>query len=401
MAKRDQSIGSCCRRCRRPYDFANLDQQKKQEEYMKSYKIFTINPGSTSTKIALFNDEEMVFSKNVAHDAARLSSFKELSEQLPYRRETILNLLKEFEISLEGTDAFVGRGGGLLSMEGGTYEVGDTLLDHARHGENGVVHPANLGSQLAYEFKQKYGGSAFVVNPPDVDEFQEVARITGIKEIFRTSHIHALNQKETAIQHAALKGKKYENLNLVVAHIGGGISVAAHRKGKMIDGNDNIGGDGPMAPTRTGSLPAVDLIRLCFSGKYTQKELLGRCMKDGGLVNHLGTADVLEILKRIDDGDTYASIVYNAMIYQIVKAIGAMAAVLEGKVDGVLLGGGLVNNKELVKKIEHFCSFIAPVTAYPGEFEMEAMAGGALRVLKGEEIVKQYSGIPAWSGFKA
>jgi butyrate kinase len=368
---------------------------------MNSYKILAINPGSTSTKIALFNDEEMVFSRNVAHDAAQLSSFKELSEQLPYRKETILNLLKESGISLEGTDAFVGRGGGLLSMEGGTYEVGDILLDHARRGENGVIHPANLGSQLANEFKHEYGGRAFVVNPPDVDEFQEVARITGIKEIFRTSHIHALNQKETAIHHAALKSKKYEDLNLVVAHIGGGISVAAHRKGKMIDGNDIVGGDGPMAPTRAGSLPAVDLVRLCFSGKYTQKELLGRCMKDGGFVDHLGTADALEILKRIDGGDTYAAVVYNAMIYQIIKAIGAMSAALEGKIDGILLGGGLVNNKELVKKIEQSCSFIAPVTAYPGEFEMEAMAGGVLRVLKGEETAKKYSGVPAWSGFKA
>ncbi|MDR2742742.1 MAG: butyrate kinase [Treponema sp.] len=367
---------------------------------MKSYKIFAINPGSTSTKIALFKNEEMFFSKNVAHDAAQLSSFKELSEQLPYRKDTILNLLKESGISLEGTDAFVGRGGGLLSMEGGTYEVDDTLLDHARRGENGVIHPANLGSQIAHEFKHEYGGSAFVVNPPDIDEFQEVARITGVKEIFRTSHIHALNQKETAMHYAALKNKKYEALNLVVAHIGGGISVAAHRGGKMIDGNDNVGGDGPMAPTRAGSLPAADLIRLCFSGKHTQKELLGRCMKDGGFVDHLGTADVLEILKRINGGDTYASIVYNAMIYQIIKAVGAMAAALEGKVDGILLGGGLVNDKELVKKIEQSCSFIAPVTAYPGEFEMEAMAGGALRVLKGKEIIKKYSGIPAWPGFK-
>jgi butyrate kinase len=367
---------------------------------MANYKIFAINPGSTSTKIALFNDDKIVFSKNVAHDATELAVFKELSEQLPYRKETILVLLKESGISLERTDAFVGRGGGLLSMEGGTYEVDDTLLDHARRGENGVIHPANLGSQLAHEFRQEYGGSAFVVNPPDVDEFQDAARLTGIKEIFRTSHIHALNQKETAIQHAASLHKKYEDLNLVIAHIGGGISVAAHRKGKMIDGNDIGGGDGPMAPTRAGSLPAADLIRLCFSGKYTQKELLGRCMKDGGFVDHLGGADALEILKRIDKGDTYASIVYNAMIYQIIKAIGAMAAALEGKVDGILLGGGLVHNKELVKTIERSCSFIASVTAYPGEFEMEAMAGGALRVLRGEETAKKYSGVPAWSGFK-
>jgi butyrate kinase len=366
---------------------------------MNSYKIFAINPGSTSTKIALFNNEKMEFSKNVAHDAAQLSSFKKLSEQLPYRKKTILGLLKESGISLEGTDAFVGRGGGLLSMEGGTYEVDAILLDHAKRSANGVIHPANLGSQLADEFRSTYGGNAFVVNPPDVDEFQETARITGIKEIFRTSHLHALNQKETAIRHANLQNKKYEDLNLIVAHIGGGISVAAHRNGRMIDGNDNIGGDGPMAPTRTGSVPAADLIRLCFSGKYTEKGLLERCMKNGGFVDHLGTVDALEILKRIEGGDTYAAIVYNAMIYQIIKAIGAMAAALEGKVDGILLGGGLVNNKELAKKIEQSCSFIAPVTAYPGEFEMEAMAAGALRVLRGEEKIKKYSGVSGWKGF--
>jgi butyrate kinase len=368
---------------------------------MKTYKIFTINPGSTSTKIALFNSEETVFAKNVSHDTTMLASFSNLSDQLPYRRDTILNLLKESGLSLEETDAFVGRGGGLFSMEGGTYEIDDVVLDHAGRGANGVIHPANLGSHLAHGFKQKYGGSAFVVNPPDVDEFQEIARVTGMKEITRKSHIHALNQKETAIRHAASLNKKYEDLNLVVAHIGGGISVVAHRKGKMIDGNDNVGGDGPMAPTRTSSLPTADLVRLCFSGTYTEKELLERCTKNGGLADLLGTADVLEVIKRIENGDTYAKIVYNAMIYQIIKAIGSMAAALEGKVDGILLGGGLVNDKELVKKLEQACSFIAPVTAYPGEFEMEAMAAGALRVLQGRETVKKYTGVPAWAGFQA
>jgi butyrate kinase len=232
-----------------------------------------------------------------------------------------------------------------------------------------------------------------------VDEFQDVARVTGMKEITRTSHLHALNQKETAIRHAASINKKYEDINLVVAHIGGGISVAAHRKGKMIDGNDNVGGDGPMAPTRTSSLPTAGLVRLCFSGKYTEKQLLERCMKNGGFVDLLGTADAIEVVKRIENGDAYATIVYDAMIYQIIKAIGAMAAALAGSVDGILLGGGLARDKSLVEKITRSCSFIAPVTAYPGEFEMEAMAAGALRVLKGEETVKTYSGVPVWKGF--
>jgi butyrate kinase len=366
---------------------------------MKTYKIFTINPGSTSTKIALFNNDEVVFSKTVTHDTECLSQFNNLIEQLPYRKKTILNILNELNISLDRTDAFVGRGGGLLSLEGGAYEIDKLILDHARHGADGVLHPAQLGSQLANEFMQQYGGVAFVVNPPSIDEFQEVARITGMKEIIRSSHLHALNQKETAIRHAALLNKNYKELNLVVAHLGGGISVVAHQKGRMIDGNDNAGGDGPMAPTRTSSLPSADLIRLCFSGKYTEKQLLERCMKNGGFVDLLGTADTLEVIKRIKNGDKYAEIVYNAMIYQIIKSIGAMAAALEGKVDGILLGGGLAYDKNLVTKITAACSFIAPVVAYPGEFEMEAMAAGALRVLRGEEAIKKYSGVPVWQGF--
>jgi butyrate kinase len=202
------------------------------------------------------------------------------------------------------------------------------------------------------------------------------------------------------MRHAALMNKKYTDINLVVAHIGGGISVVAHRKGKMVDSNDNVGGDGPMAPTRTSSLPTADLVRLCFSGKYTEKELLERCTKNGGLEDHLGTSDSLEIIKRIENGDTYAKLVYDAMIYQIIKMIGAMSAALEGQVDGILLGGGLAKDKDLVTKIEQACSFIAPVYVFPGEFEMEAMAAGALRVLKKEEAVKKYTGIPVWAGFK-
>jgi butyrate kinase len=365
---------------------------------MKTSKIFVINPGSTSTKVALFLNNETVFSKSVNHDAAELAA--DLTAQLPCRKEAILKMLREAGHSLEGTDAFVGRGGGVVPLPCGVYAVGQTLLDHARRGVTGVIHPANLGPQLAEEFRQEYGGIALVVNPPDVDEFQDVSRITGVKDVFRLSHLHALNQKETAIRYAASIGKKYDDLNLVGAHIGGGVSVAAHRKGKMIDGNDIVGGDGPMAPTRAGSLPAASLIRLCFSGRYSEAELLERCMKNGGMVDHLGTSDVLTVKRRISEGDSYAALVYHAMIYQIIKAIGSMAAALEGDVDAILLGGGLVNDRELVNAITKACSFIAPVHAYPGEFEMEAMAAGALRALRGEEAVKQYSGKPVWQGFE-
>lgn len=360
-------------------------------------KIFAINPGSTSTKIALIEGENTLFSKNVAHDASKLAEFDGISAQLPYRKETILNLLSEDHVSLDDVDAFVGRGGGLLSMEGGVYEVDELLLDHATRGANGVQHPAQLGPQLANEFARQYQKPAFVVNPPDVDEMQDLARMTGLDGVYRSMHLHSLNLKETAIRHAQGMGKKYEECNFIVCHIGGGISVSAHRQGKMVDGNDIVGGEGPMAPTRCGDIPASALIKFC-AGK-DPREAKGICTRTGGLVSWLGTSDALEVTRRAADGDKKAEMVWNTMIYQITKYIGAMAAVLHGKVDGILLGGGMVHNKELVAAIQEACGFIAPVSAYPGEFEMEAMASGAVRVLTGAEQVKKYSGKPAWNGF--
>lgn len=366
---------------------------------MKEYKIFAINPGSTSTKIAYFNNKKQIFSANVKHDSAKLSEFPDISSQMPYRKQKIEDILRENHISLQGTDAFVGRGGGVMALEGGTYDIDETVLKHARSGANGIQHPAQLGSQLAESFRQKFGGRGFIVNPPDVDEFSDVARVTGIKDIFRSSHIHSLNQKETAIRHAHKIGKRYEECRFIVCHIGGGISIAAHKYGKMVDGTDIVGGEGPLAPTRAGAIPAAPLIRLCFSGKYNQEELLEKLTRNGGMVDHLGTSDAVEVFNRVQSGDKHAQLVWNAMIYQIIKAIGSMAAVLEGNVDGILLGGGMVHNEELVHKITEACSFIAPVTAYPGEFEMEAMAYGALRVLTGEEEPKKYTGAPIFTGF--
>ena len=364
-----------------------------------SYKIFTINPGSTSTKIALFQGEEKVFEKNVSHDAAKLAELGHVSNQKDYRKQMILSLLAENGISLDGLDGVVGRGGGLMALPGGTYEIDETILNHARTGANGVTHPAQLGSQLADEFRAEFGGRGFVVNPPDVDEYQDLARVTGAKDIYRGSHIHSLNQKETAIRHAAALGKSYDECNFIVAHIGGGVSIAAHRKGKMVDGTDTVEGEGPMAPTRMGSVPAAPLIRLCYSGKYTEKEMLERCTRGGGFVSHLGTSDALEVSTKARSGHEESRLVWDAMIYQIIKAVGSMGAVLEGKVDGVLLGGGIVYNEELVEKITRACSHIAPITAYPGEFEMEAMASGAERVLSGREEALKYSGKPCWDGF--
>ena len=364
----------------------------------KKYRILTINPGSTSTKIALFENERELFATNVSHDAGKLKEFREMSDQLSYRKETILGELAKASISLKGVDAFIGRGGGLVSLEGGTYIINETLLHHARIGLT-VKHPATLGSQLAYDFATTYGGKAFVVNPPDVDEFDLVSRVSGLSDVFRESRGHPLNQKEVAMRYAAENGKHYEDLNLVISHIGGGISITAHRKGRMVDSNDVINGDGPLAPTRAGSIPAVAIIKMCYSGKYAEREIYDRITKTGGLVDHLGTSEVREVLERIKNGDSYAKLIYDAMIYQIGKNIGAYATVLNGDVDAILLTGGVANDPYLIEKITDMVGYIAPVNVYAGEFEMEAMAAGALRVLTGQEQPKIYNGVPIWSGF--
>lgn len=365
---------------------------------MKSYKVFAINPGSTSTKIAMFEGDKEVFSKNVSHDAEKLKEFKEISDQFDYRKETILKELAEAGQTLEGVDAFSARGGGLVNIEGGVYQVGEKLLEHARVGYT-VKHPATLGAQLADAFAKEYGGVAFVVNPPDVDEFTDVARVTGLKGVYRESRIHALNQKEIGIRYAAKLGKKYEDLNLIICHIGGGISVTAHNHGKMVDSNDIANGDGPMAPTRCGQLPVKDVVTMCFSGKYTEKEMREKITKTGGLVDHLGTSDAREVTEMIKNGNQYAKLIYDAMIYEIGKTAGSMAAVLCGKVDGIIFTGGISHDKYVVEKLTEMLSFIAPITVMAGEFEMEALAAGAIRVLSGKEEAKIYTGIPVWNGF--
>ncbi len=364
---------------------------------MSDYKVFTVNPGSTSTKIALFQGEKTLFSANVSHDAKVLSKYKTLSEQLEYRKSTIEQLLEENQVDLEGMDACVGRGGGLLAMEGGTYAIDDLVLDHSINAKNGVIHPAGLGPGIAYEFAQKYQAKAFTVNPPDVDELQDLARMTGIKGVYRGVHLHALNLKETAIRHAESMGKRYEECNFIVCHIGGGISISAHRAGRMVDGFDIVGGEGPMAPTRCGSVAVADLLK--YAEDKDIKTVKQLCTRSGGFVSHLGISDAIELTERAANGDQYAEMLWNTMIYQIEKCIGSMAAVLHGKVDGILLGGGMVHSKNLVNQITETCEWIAPVSAYPGEFEMEAMAAGAVRVLDGKEKVKKYTGECCFRGF--
>ena len=361
---------------------------------MGNYKVLTINPGSTSTKIAFFKGEEKLFSENISHAADELAKYPTISDQLPFRLNMIRDKISESGVDLTGLDAVVGRGGGLMAVDGGVYGINDVLYDHAVRGANGVQHPAQLGPQIAKAFADEYNCPAFVVNPPDTDELIPEARMTGISGVFRNVHLHALNQKETAIQHAKKLGKKYEECNFVVAHIGGGTSIAAHRKGKMIDGNDIVGGDGPMTPTRCGSLPAVEIIAQV--DKNGVKDTKALCTKTGGFVSLLGTSDAIEVSEKASKGDKFAKLCWDTMIFQIIKQIGSMAAILKGDIDGILLGGGMVHNKELVQKITEAVSFMAPVTAYPGEFEMEAMASGAARVLDGEEELKEYTGKLNW-----
>lgn len=367
---------------------------------MRDYQVFAINPGSTSTKIALFKNEECLFSKNVSHDAKELEKLGHMSNQLSYRKETILNLLKEANVELSNVDVFVGRGGGLLAMEGGVYDVDELLLEHAKNCANKIVHPATLGSQLADLFAKEFKAKAMVVNPPDVDEYQDLARLTGIKGVYRTSHLHALNLKQTAIHHSkTVLKKRYEDCNFVVCHIGGGISVSAHQKGRMIDGCDVVGGEGPMAPTRCGGVGVMNVLNYMETSKISVAEMKKLCTSSGGFVHHTGISDALELSNKALMGEEQSKMLWDTMIYQIQKEIGAMAVVLKGEIDGILLGGGMVYNKDLVEQITNVCGFLAPISAYPGEFEMEAMAAGAIRVLNQEEELKKYTGKRIWDGF--
>ena len=364
----------------------------------RGWRVLVINPGSTSTKVGLFDGERAVFTVNVAHEAPELAKFAGVSDQLPYRVGLIEQALAENGVELASIDAFVGRGGGLLPLPGGTYEVDDVLLDHATRGANGVQHPAQLGPQIAHAFAGRVGRPAFVVNPPDTDELCDEARMTGVRGVYRHVHLHALNLKETAIRHAASAGRAYEECRFVVCHIGGGISVSAHDRGRMVDGADIVGGEGPMAPTRCGALPVAEVLDYLDAGHATA-DVRRMCMKTGGFVDLLGTSDALEVSRRAEAGDEACRRAWDAMVYQICKEMGAMAAALGGNVDGILLGGGMVHNKGLVCAIEERCGWIAPVFAYPGEFELEAMAAGARRVLDGDEEPLRYTGKSVFDGF--
>ena len=362
-------------------------------------RVLAINPGSTSTKIALFDDFTKLFKKTVIHSLQKLSGFPKIQDQLEYRTEMVEKAMADKGYAMEDVDAFVGRGGGLYPMPGGVYKVTDLLTKHASVGISGMHHPAQLGSQIAKNIADKYGKPAYVVNPPDTDEFCDVARVTGVKGVYRESHLHALNQKETAIRFCGARGLDYTDVNLIVCHIGGGISITAHKKGRMIDSNDIIKGSGPLSPTRAGDLPYMNVIDMAYSGKYTKEELINKLNRSGGLVDYFGTADLLKIYEMVNNGDRLAEVIIAGMIYQHAKYIGAMAAALRGEVEAILLTGSIANSKIFVDSVAEYVSWISEVVVMPGEFELEALAGGVVRVMRGELKEKKYTGKPIWSGF--
>jgi len=358
---------------------------------MANYRILTINPGSTSTKIAVFEDEIQIFEETLRHDVDVIGKFKSIVDQYEFRKEIIINALEKNNIKIQELDAVVGRGGLLKPIESGTYEVNEAMLNDLKQAKYGE-HASNLGALISYEIAKSIGKKAYIVDPVVVDELDDVARISGLNLIERRSVLHALNQKAVARRFANETHKKYEDLNLIVTHLGGGVSVGAHRKGRIVEVANALDGDGPFSPERTGGLPVGDLISLCFSGKYTKEEIKKMLVGKGGLVSYLGTNDAREVVKMIQNGDKYAELIFYAMAYQISKEIGACAAVLKGEVDQIILTGGIAHNEIFTNWIKEMVGFIAPITIYPGEDELKALALGGLRVLKDEEKAKEYIG---------
>jgi butyrate kinase len=350
--------------------------------------ILAINPGSTSTKWAVYQGKEVLFNETIEHEDEALLKYKSVYAQMPFRLKTLLYALHDKGFALEKVDAIVGRGGLLKPMPSGTYLICEKMVKDAASGKHGE-HASNLGSIIAYELATMYNLPSFIVDPVAVDELVSEARVTGLKDIERKSHAHALNIKAVSRKVAASLDRPLEELNFIVAHLGGGISVVAHQKGKMIDVN-NADNEGPFSPERCGGLPAKQLVQLCFSGKYNEKQLLKKITTEGGIYSYLGTKNMIEVEERASSLDREAALLLKAMIHQIGKEIGAMATVLDGKVDGIILTGGICHSETIVSKIKNKIGFLGEVFVVPGEEELGALVEGALRVLSGQEEVKKY-----------
>ncbi|MFH1224155.1 MAG: butyrate kinase [Pseudomonadota bacterium] len=354
-----------------------------------NYRILVINPGSTSTKIAVYDGEKEIVRMNIKHSEAEIAQFPTVASQCEYRERFVLKFLDENNIPISSLNAVVGRGGFLDPLSGGTYRINNEMCDFLKQAKRGE-HASNLGALMAKFIADKVKVDSFIVDPIVVDELEPEARVAGHPNFERTSVFHALNQKAVARSSAAALGKTYEECNFIVAHIGGGISVGAHRKGRVIDVNNALDGDGPFSVERSGGLPTGQLTDICFSGKYSKEDVKKMLKGHGGVVAYLGTNDMLEVEKKIANKDEKALAIYNAMCYQISKDIGACAAVLNGEVDRIILTGGVANDKRLVDYVTKKVSFIAPIDVHPGEEEMRPLAMGALRVLNKEEKAKEY-----------
>ncbi|MFH0892972.1 MAG: butyrate kinase, partial [Bacteroidota bacterium] len=357
---------------------------------MADYTILTINPGSTSTKIAVYENNKMIFLKQIQHTVSDLERFSGIIDQYEFRRDIVLEELRYADISLDSIHIVVGRGGLLKPVEGGVYRVNDAMLHDIEFPMAG--HVSNLGGYIAYEIAKMIGNGveAFIADPTSVDELDDIARISGLPEIPRRSFLHSLNQKAVARRFATEKGGKYEDYNLIVAHMGGGITVGAHKKGRIVDVNNGLNGDGPFSPERAGGLPSGQLAELCFSGKYTLEEIKKMLTGKGGLVAYLGTNNAVEIEARIEDGDRDAELILFAMAYQVSKEIGAMYTVLNGEVDAIILTGGLAFGKIFVDQIIERVNKLAQVLVFAGEDEMQSLASNGLMVLKGEIEAKEW-----------
>lgn len=352
-------------------------------------KSLIINPGSTSTKIGVFEDETLLFDETLRHSTEEIAQYDSIFAQKDFRKNIILDFLKEKNFDVKSLDFVVGRGGMLKPIPGGTYEVTDALLEDLKVGVQGQ-HASNLGGILAKEIGDSVGVPSYIVDPVVVDEMMDIARYSGCKEFPRVSKFHALNQKAVAKRYAKEVGKKYEDLNLIVVHMGGGCSVGPHKNGKVIDIFNALDGDGAFSPERAGAVPPGALIKACFSGKYSEKEVYKMLVGNGGFNSYVGTNDMRDVEKMVNDGDKNAAEVREAFILQMAKDIGSMACVLNGKVDQIIVTGGIAYDKVVVAGLKERCEWIAPFTVYPGEDELLALAQGGLRVMNKEEAAKPY-----------
>ena len=354
-----------------------------------SIKSLIINPGSTSTKIGVFEDETLLFEETLRHSTEEIAQYASIVDQKDFRKNIIVNLLNEKDFDINSLNVVVGRGGMLKPIVSGTYAVSDELLEDLKIGKQGQ-HASNLGGILAREIGDSIGVPSYIVDPVVVDELMPIARYSGVSELPRVSVFHALNQKAVAKRYAKESGKDYSALNLIVVHMGGGVSVGAHQNGRVVDVFNALDGDGAFSPERAGGVPSGALIKMCFSGKYTEKEVYSKIVGKGGINDYLGTNDMRDVEKMANEGDEKAIAVREAFVLQVTKDIGSMACVLNGKVDQIIVTGGIAYDKGIVSALKEKAEWIAPFTVYPGEDELLALAQGALRVLNGEEKAMDY-----------